>query len=422
MVKFKKWVLGIIITLFLVTPLFATEYFVKNNDVVLQSSSVKVIHTFKHFDFCLVESDIPVGAEDIVLHCEEMENVTATDFKLEGTPWQLALSNSYLEYSRENNADFNNVVLVICDTGMTQHPDFSTRVIWDLAYNTFDNNKDITDVVGHGTAVAGMVIGEVTGNCPEIQMIPIKVSNDDGNATTSSIARAMDYVLDLYDKGVLTTERVVMNLSFGGWSQVRVEDYEEFFYAALAILQQRGIMYICAAGNDSLNVDIATYYPSKLIAPNFLAAAASTYEGKLAQFSNYGVERIEHASPGYGVLSTNTQGTYSVVYGTSFASPFLAGIVSMYLANDINATCPEVKEAIMKAAYGPYELKVRSKFPIAPSLLYDESVGGDDDDDDPDNPDYPIKDGGGGGCSINKQNNIFLLLLVLIMLLSNWRD
>ncbi len=171
---------------------------------------------------------------------------------------------------------------------------------WDFGGDSYGNqDNDPTDLNGHGTHVAGIIgarggngIG-IAGVCWDISIMALKVQADDsGTMEDFAIIEALDYAAE-------NGARVV-NCSFGG------ELYTDSEYEAFQYLQSRGVLAVCAAGNDGYDLDDPNYanYPASYDLENIISVAASDKDDSLTDISNYGAESVDLAAPGYSIYST----------------------------------------------------------------------------------------------------------------------
>jgi hypothetical protein len=105
----------------------------------------------------------------------------------------------------------------------------------------------------------------------------------------------------------------------------------------------RGVFIDNAAGNENGPVN----YPSTL--GNVVAVGATDHNDNRASFSNFGPE-LEVAAPGVDILSTQIGNTYGTSSGTSFASPHVAGVAALLMAQNPGATNVEVRLCINTSA------------------------------------------------------------------------
>lgn len=256
-------------------------------------------------------------------------------------------------------------IIAVLDTGINyNHEDFNSPGKVDLTeapakitYNYINVGTDPLDDYGHGTLVSG-IIGAVTNNGKgiagvdwSVKLLPIKVLDYQGSG---SIADVSDALADLAALKTSGKNIVAVNMSLGQYNDI--SDPSKYTEEDPALLKENcqkaydsGIVLVAAAGNG--NVDWNTY-PAYY--PTVLAVAATDQNDKrsiwtgtdgdtnLTQASNFGRKGeagwpdnlwVDVAAPGTDIISTNMYGTYSPnEAGTSFASPYVAGLVGLLKA------------------------------------------------------------------------------------------
>ena len=113
-----------------------------------------------------------------------------------------------------------------------------------------------------------------------------------------AIRDALDYVIDQKSKGYINV--VAVNMSLGG------NFYEDNFFgfdttfgkgafeSKLNQLNDVGISFIAAAGNDMHNIDLQQIYPASFNKPNgIVVAAAASYNAIRAWMSNFGFNTVD---------------------------------------------------------------------------------------------------------------------------------
>jgi len=215
------------------------------------------------------------------------------------------------------------VNVAVVDTGIDRgHPDVGPRVVRSATLG--DNAGNLTDYVGHGTAVAGIIaavpdngIG-VAGAAWNASLINVKVQNDgsDAGVSCSSAANGITYATD--------AGAHIINLSFSSVVPCSVER------SAIDYAAERGVLVIAAAGNHGTPVP---HYPAAFA--NAVSVAATDSADRRAEFSSYGAAWVDLAAPGVRMWTTlpmagSEMGAgYGYVDGTSFAAPVVAGIAAM---------------------------------------------------------------------------------------------
>jgi hypothetical protein len=203
---------------------------------------------------------------------------------------------------------------------------------WDFHHNdsTVFDNEDGDD---HATHVAGTIGAQgdnnlgVSGVNWNVSIVSIKVLGPSGGST-SNIINGYNYARKLREAGVNLR---VLNNSYGGpGKSLSALD-------AITQLNNAGILFVVAAGNESRDNFAYPDYPANYDVPNVIAVASTTSSDALSSFSNFGARLVSIGAPGSSVLSTTPNHTYSFFGGTSMSSPHVAGAAALICA--ANATC-----------------------------------------------------------------------------------
>jgi subtilisin family serine protease len=184
----------------------------------------------------------------------------------------------------------------------------------------------------------------VAGVAWHVKLMSLKfLGGKDGEGSTGDAVRAINYAIDQKRRGVNIR---VLNASWGGGG-------ESFALSeAISAAGAAGIVFVCAAGNDSEDVDSSAHFPSGFARElsSCVSVAAIDSSDDLASFSNYGHSTVSVAAPGYQILSTTPDGGYASVSGTSMASPHVAGVAALLLSKEPSLTPAEVKQRIISTA------------------------------------------------------------------------
>lgn len=203
---------------------------------------------------------------------------------------------------------------------------------WDFVNN--DNNP--MDDAGHGTHVSGTIgakgnngIGVVGVNW-NVSIMPLKFLNSSGSG---NIADAIGAVLYAGANGANLTN----NSWGGGGSSQALKDAIEFY----------PILFVAAAGNNSADNDTSPHYPSSFDSVNVLSVVSTDRNDLLSSFSNFGLMSVDLGAPGSTILSSLPGDSYSFYNGTSMATPHVAGVGALLLAQDPTLSLQELKAKIV---------------------------------------------------------------------------
>lgn len=229
--------------------------------------------------------------------------------------WGLKFSGVADEWQRTKG---EGVTVAVLDTGCDfDHPDLIGAV---TTYADFTRSVvGPRDAQGHGTHCAGIIAARqnqvgVIGVAPRCKLVVGKVLGDDGTGSTASIARGIDWAINVGAD--------VISMSLG--SPTPTDDIKRALERAVVAKK----FIVCAAGNDGRPNSVG--YPA---AWDDLAIAVGAIgpDGRLANFSSRG-RQVDVCAPGVDVLSCWPGGRYAKLSGTSMATPFVAGVVALLLA------------------------------------------------------------------------------------------
>lgn len=205
-------------------------------------------------------------------------------------------------------------------------------------WNTFANNNNVQDALGHGTRVAGILGARgmnglgIAGICWDVKLMPLRAF-EGTTTTTELIVDAFDYILSS------NANVRVINCSFGD------DNYYQPIHDAIAEAGRRGILVVAAAGNNSRNIDSNPFYPASYALPNLIAVGAVIQDGNLWAGSNFG-NTVAVVAPGAGIYSTAIGNTYSSGSGTSYATPIVSAAAAMIMTQWPYMPVDQVKRQI----------------------------------------------------------------------------
>lgn len=228
-------------------------------------------------------------------------------------------------------------------------------------WNFIKNNNNAYDDNMHGTHTSGSIgaVGNnnigVAGVNWTVKIMPLKFLDSRGSGTT---ADAIDAIVYAADMGVQ-----VMSNSWGGGG------YSASLENAITYANDHGALFVAAAGNEGTNNDQVPEYPANYDIANVISVAATDHSDNLAIWgsgggggdgcgfvcsnamaavpgSNYGPTTVDIAAPGKNILSTIPGNSYTLLSGTSMATPHVAGAAALLLAVNPNLTIGELKTAL----------------------------------------------------------------------------
>jgi subtilisin family serine protease len=225
-------------------------------------------------------------------------------------------------------------IVAVLDSGVDlANPDLVSRLWVNPAastgraivygWNFLGNNGNVQDNNGHGTHVTGILAATgnngagVAGVNWRARIMPLKILAGDGSGTLDAAVSAVYFAADHGAR--------VINASWGAGAP------DQALQDAILYADRKGVVFVTAAGNDGMNNDVMSTYPAAYHTPNMLVVAAVDSSGALAGFSDYGQHSVDLAAPGVNILSTypKSLGGYARLSGTSMATPFVSGVVSL---------------------------------------------------------------------------------------------
>lgn len=205
----------------------------------------------------------------------------------------------------------------IIDTGVDPyHEDLKANI---LSMKNFTKSRISIDENGHGTHVAGIAAAAknnigVVGVAPRAKLCVAKAFEKDGSALQESIISAIKWLCDM---GVN-----IINMSFSS------DSYTDPYYYSIEEAYQKGVCFVCAAGNDGRSPQ-AIGYPAKF--KETISVTAVDLKKRHASFSSVG-PYADIAAAGVDIYSTYPKNRYATLSGTSMATPLISGAVALLQA------------------------------------------------------------------------------------------
>jgi serine protease len=237
----------------------------------------------------------------------------------------------------------------IIDTGINlTHQDFAGRAV--SAIDIVDNDSDATDCNGHGTHVAGTIGSNTYGVAKNVRLYGVRVLDCFGSGSFSDVVEGIEWVTAHHVKPA------VANMSLGGPVSQAIDDAVNAAVAA-------GVTFVVAAGNENANACNGS--PARV--PAAITVGATDSADNRASYSNYG-SCVDIFAPGTDITSLwyDSSTATQTISGTSMASPHVAGVVALYLAQHPNALPAEVSSEVVAGAVNG---KVKTPGSASPNKL-----------------------------------------------------
>lgn len=235
------------------------------------------------------------------------------------------------------------VVVGVLDDGVQQdHPDLMQVPGVDFT-GSGSGGGPATACDRHGTAVAGCIAAGMnnglgtTGIAPGVRVQSLKVF------TTTTVCNG---------QGAFQVSWFLNALEHCRVNDVRVTNTSLGFAPVTSITQKfdstraAGIVHFASAGNSAGAIG----YPAEV--PSVNAVGSIDPDGDRSAFSCFG-PALAFAAPGQTVWTTDRTDAdgfagadYTTLSGTSFASPFVAGVAALVLSVDSTLTAAEVESAL----------------------------------------------------------------------------
>ncbi len=262
----------------------------------------------------------------------------------------------------------------VIDTGLdVNHPEFVGQIA--RVFDTLSGGADVTDAVGHGTFVSGL-IAALDGNgrggkgvAGTTKLVAVRASID-GSFTVADLIGGIEFSIR---RGV---DVINLSLAGPGFTLTQARAFEAAFF--------NDVLAVAAAGNNAENGN-PLEFPAAAIGGRRggrgigLSVAATKPDGSVGSFSNHN-DFVSLAAPGasggncrYGVFSTLPanlgtewddpknfcnnvflEGTVRYAYGegTSFAAPIVSGLAALAWQAERRLASEQVADVMVRSANG----------------------------------------------------------------------
>ncbi len=236
------------------------------------------------------------------------------------TPWNIEALG--IDIKKVTNSKNRKVKIAVIDSGIyKEHEDLYGIIVKE--FNAINQDEQVIDEFGHGTAIAGIIGGlnneiGVVGIATNIEIYDVKVLDKYGRGDVRDLITAIDWCIE--------QNIDIINISFG----YQTESVE--LKSAIDRAVDEEIILVAAAGNTyGFGVDYPARYDSVI--------SISSVNKELKRPTSAARGKIDFVAPGTDILTTNNNGNYSYFNGTSFATAHATGIIALILQDrDISKT------------------------------------------------------------------------------------
>ena len=270
--------------------------------------------------------------------------------------------------------------VAVVDSGVNPQQDLYTssgtnRLVASVAFNS-GSNQSWSDGYGHGNHVAGIIggngsrsSGAYIGVAPTVNLINVKVSDDQGGATASNVVAGLQWILNNKNSYNIRVVNISLNSATAESYHTNPID------AAAEILWFNKIVVVVSAGNQGSG---ALYPPANdpfviTVGATDDRGTASISDDTVPAFSAYGTTgdgfaKPDLVAPGANIIAlmgnTNTvlaqthpsnvvsyNGVqYFRMSGTSMSAPMVAGAAALLIQSNPNLTPDQVKYRLKATA------------------------------------------------------------------------
>lgn len=241
------------------------------------------------------------------------------------------------------------VKIAIIDSGIDkEHEDFSTNIL--PGWNFLNNNNDIYDNLGHGTAITGVLAARANNNIgiagiiDSAQILPIKIIDALQETTLQLLIEALYYVAEMCVD--------VINISLG-FANIKCIDFKYLMLLkelqkAINIVTEKNTIVVAAIGNNPYR-----YMDYPAACENVIAVGAYGIAGRNKELyiarGNISHNEVIYA-PGEYIFTTLPDNKYGYRSGSSLATPFVSGAIAIIKSIKPNITYKEAKNMLFLTA------------------------------------------------------------------------
>lgn len=273
------------------------------------------------------------------------------------------------------------IIVAVVDSGIDyNHEEFLGRniIVKGGDFNTehgdaIGRGGDPMDIIGHGTAVAG-IIGASVNNQKGIAGVnwntTILAVKAGGNNESFPQDDALSAISSAIDQGAK-----IINMSFGrdgscsNSFQALIDSHKDIIFIASAgngacqlpngTYRERNTDGSCPTGGKIVGVDVKNYSPASC--NGVIVVGSIDQQNQRAASSNWGT-KVDIAAPGVKIITTRSANCaicapvtdeqskkYIEASGTSLSTPYVAGVAALLLAKYPELSSDQVRTCLVKS-------------------------------------------------------------------------
>ena len=240
-----------------------------------------------------------------------------------------------------NESGGKGVRIAVVDTGICVNAIAEERISKGKNYIT--GNTDTEDKVGHGTAMAGIIVGmeskDLTGIAPNATLVPLLYYTKDENEKivdggVELLAKAIRESVDKFDCQIVL---------IGAGTNENTKDLQ----SAIEHAEKKGAVVISSVGNENEDFPNYIYYPAAY--ETVIGVAALREDGGIATFSQRNAS-VDLSAPGTDLKVATIRGKTIKAYGTSYSAAFVAAAAAQLLSKFPSLTPEQVRLALCNSS------------------------------------------------------------------------
>ena len=256
------------------------------------------------------------------------------------------------------------ITVAVMDTGIKEdHPDLQRNGESIVVGSLHLHGEYVHE---HGTMVASCIASQdetVKGIAPNVNLLNIEVFHWETiggvqylTATNADILQGFEFVANWKE---LTGDFVILSCSWGVSAQSWQHDADVCTESANRLAVQYNIPVVASAGNSGPATKPYTSVPYQIMSPaggkHVLAVGAVDSTNNIAGFSSLGpyyngLKKPDVVAPGVSVPVLTPTGTITAVSGTSFACPYVSGLMALLAQQNTDVSSDQLYNAIKRGA------------------------------------------------------------------------